>query len=222
MSSNVNYSELDAFIWDSTRLEYEAARSCDLITSGGVFGRAAYGIGLPKNSDWTDIISLAILHMHESGEMEDMDAKWITGKSKIPCKADDDAPVRLGLMNMRDLFILVAGGMAFGAVFIIIEIVYSKRKAKRLRRKQLGLYYVCSLLDENRDSCRFSKHSIFMRLEERQVEDICLPNEFFKFCSAIHDNNRRRSSSIDSTTSLTVSSSLVPPEPTKLMKRPLK
>lgn len=35
--------------------------------------------------------------------MEDLESRWITGKDKIPCKADDDAPVRLGLMNMRGL-----------------------------------------------------------------------------------------------------------------------
>lgn len=33
--------------------------------------------------------------------MEDLESKWITGKNKIPCKADEDAPARLGLMNMK-------------------------------------------------------------------------------------------------------------------------
>ena len=41
--------ELDAFIWDSPRLEYEQAQDCELAISGEPFGRSGYGIGLQKN-----------------------------------------------------------------------------------------------------------------------------------------------------------------------------
>uniref|UniRef100_A0A915ABN9 Ionotropic glutamate receptor C-terminal domain-containing protein n=1 Tax=Parascaris univalens TaxID=6257 RepID=A0A915ABN9_PARUN len=57
---------LDAFIWDSTRLEFEAARNCELRTRGTLFGRSAYGIGLQKNSPWTPHITNAILRLTES------------------------------------------------------------------------------------------------------------------------------------------------------------
>uniref|UniRef100_A0A183D7V5 PBPe domain-containing protein n=1 Tax=Gongylonema pulchrum TaxID=637853 RepID=A0A183D7V5_9BILA len=57
---------LDAFIWDSTRLEFEAARNCELRIRGALFGRSAYGIGLQKNSPWTPHITNAILRLSES------------------------------------------------------------------------------------------------------------------------------------------------------------
>ena len=57
---------LKAFIWDSSRLEYEAANDCDLVTAGELFGRSGYGIGLQKDSPWTQEISLNILSFHES------------------------------------------------------------------------------------------------------------------------------------------------------------
>ena len=60
------YSNLKAFIWDSSRLEYEAARSCHLITAGDLFGRSGYGVGLQKGSPWADKVTLAILDFHES------------------------------------------------------------------------------------------------------------------------------------------------------------
>ncbi len=60
---------LHAFIWDSSRLEFEAARDCDLITAGDLFGRSGYGIGLQKNSPWADKVTLAILDFHESKEL---------------------------------------------------------------------------------------------------------------------------------------------------------
>ncbi len=66
------FSRLHAFIWDSSRLEFEAARHCDLITAGDLFGRSGYGIGLQKNSPWADKVTLAILDFHESGTMEDL------------------------------------------------------------------------------------------------------------------------------------------------------
>lgn len=43
--------------------------------------------------------------------------------------------------HVPDLFILVAGGIVFGFVFISIEIFYAKRKRKKLKHKQLGLHY---------------------------------------------------------------------------------
>lgn len=55
-----------AFIWDSSRLEFEAAQDCELVTAGELFGRSGYGIGLQKGSPWSDEITLAILDFHES------------------------------------------------------------------------------------------------------------------------------------------------------------
>ena len=35
--------QINAFIWDSARLEYEARKSCEFITTGELFGRSSYG-----------------------------------------------------------------------------------------------------------------------------------------------------------------------------------
>lgn len=60
------HSKLMAFIWDSSRLEFEAAQDCELVTAGELFGRSGYGIGLQKGSPWADAVTLAILDFHES------------------------------------------------------------------------------------------------------------------------------------------------------------
>ena len=62
---HVYFRKLQAFIWDSSRLEYEAANDCDLVTAGELFGRSGYGIALNKGSPWTQEISLRILNFHE-------------------------------------------------------------------------------------------------------------------------------------------------------------
>ena len=57
--------KLKAFIWDSSRLEFEAAKDCELVTARELFGRSGYGIGLRKGSHWTDPVTLAVLDSHE-------------------------------------------------------------------------------------------------------------------------------------------------------------
>uniref|UniRef100_A0A0K0FWP4 PBPe domain-containing protein n=1 Tax=Strongyloides venezuelensis TaxID=75913 RepID=A0A0K0FWP4_STRVS len=68
---------LDAFIWDSIRLEYEASKHCELRTRGAVFGRSGYGVGLQKNSPWTPHITMGILRLSENGKMTELNKKWI-------------------------------------------------------------------------------------------------------------------------------------------------
>ena len=63
--SSIFSSKLQAFIWDSSRLEYEAAKNCDLVTAGEMFGRSGFGVGMKQNSQWLKRMSLAILNMHE-------------------------------------------------------------------------------------------------------------------------------------------------------------
>jgi glutamate receptor ionotropic, NMDA 1 len=72
--------KLNAFIWDSPRLEYEAAQDCDLVTAGELFGRSSYGIALRKNDPWINPLSHAILSFHEKGFMELLDNEWIFSK----------------------------------------------------------------------------------------------------------------------------------------------
>lgn len=62
-----------AFIWDSSRLEFEAAQDCELVTAGELFGRSGYGIGLQKGSPWADAVTLAILDFHESEYISELD-----------------------------------------------------------------------------------------------------------------------------------------------------
>ena len=68
--STVCCRSLKAFIYDSTRLEYEASRHCSLATVGELFGRSGYGIGFARDSPWADKITLDILHFHESKYFE--------------------------------------------------------------------------------------------------------------------------------------------------------
>lgn len=126
--------ELDAFIWDSPRLEYESSQNCEFVLSGELFGRSGYCIGLQKNSFWTDEVTLSLLRMHESGFMESLDNKWILSGEKDCDSKIEQFPYTLGMKNMAGVFILVFSGVITSFGLIIIEIIYKKRKARKLHR----------------------------------------------------------------------------------------
>ncbi|XP_059080362.1 glutamate [NMDA] receptor subunit 1-like isoform X1 [Tigriopus californicus] len=158
----VKEGKLHAFIWDSSRLEFEAAHDCDLITAGDLFGRSGYGVGLQKGSPWADKVTLAILHFHESGKMEELDNKWILlNNNAMQChEKDDNSPATLGLKNMRGVFILVGVGIAGGLGLIVIEIVYKKhqmRKQKRHAIARTAIYRWKSNIQKRRVT-RHTKH----------------------------------------------------------------
>ncbi|CAG0892692.1 unnamed protein product [Cyprideis torosa] len=134
----VKSGQLNAFIWDSSRLEFEAAQDCDLVTAGELFGRSGYGIGLKKSSPWTDRVTLAILGFHEQGIMEDLDDKWIFQGMGYSCLEEEKAPATLGLKNMAGVFILVAAGIVGGVALIIIEIIYKKHSLRKQKRMELA------------------------------------------------------------------------------------
>ncbi|XP_023346842.1 glutamate [NMDA] receptor subunit 1 [Eurytemora carolleeae] len=134
----VRNGSLKAFIWDSSRLEYEAARDCDLITAGELFGRSGYGVGLQKGSPWADQVTLAILDFHESGYMERLDNKWILSSEEdnICNEKDSNSPATLGLENMMGVFILVGAGIVGGIGLILLEIIYHKHKMRKVERSE--------------------------------------------------------------------------------------
>ncbi|XP_071442284.1 glutamate [NMDA] receptor subunit 1-like isoform X2 [Hetaerina americana] len=144
---DVKAGKLMAFIWDSSRLEFEAAMDCELVTAGELFGRSGYGVGLQKGSPWADAVTLAILDFHESGFMERLDNKWVLqqgdgigpmGSHCDGANTSEKTPNTLGLKNMAGVFILVAAGIVGGVALIVIEVAYKKHHARRQKRLELA------------------------------------------------------------------------------------
>ncbi|XP_047103231.1 glutamate [NMDA] receptor subunit 1 [Schistocerca piceifrons] len=135
---DVKQGKLMAFIWDSSRLEFEAAQDCELVTAGELFGRSGYGIGLKKGSPWADSVTLAILDFHESGFMESLDNRWILQGNLQQCEQFEKTPNTLGLKNMAGVFILVAAGIVGGIGLIIIEMAYKKHQIRKQKRMELA------------------------------------------------------------------------------------
>eukprot|EP00111_Clytia_hemisphaerica_P019907 TCONS_00058710-protein len=130
----VKNGELKAFIWDSPVLFHETSQNCDVSTVGDLFGRSGYGIGMPKGSPWSNEISLAVLHFHESGAMEELESTWIDFGN---CQSDSNSPTTLGLQHMLGVFIMVAAGIGAGIVIVILEVLYYKHKGWRKQQQKV-------------------------------------------------------------------------------------
>lgn len=135
---DIKIGKLMAFIWDSSRLEFEAAQDCELVTAGELFGRSGYGIGLQKGSPWADSVTLAILDFHESGFMESLDNLWILHGNVQQCEQFEKMPNTLGLENMAGVFIVVGVGIGGGVALIIIEMAYKKHQIRKQRKMELA------------------------------------------------------------------------------------
>ncbi|CAH0596356.1 unnamed protein product [Chrysodeixis includens] len=135
---DVKNGKLMAFIWDSSRLEFEAAQDCELVTAGELFGRSGYGVGLQKGSPWADLVTLAILDFHESGIMESLDNLWILRNNMLNCEENEKTPNTLGLKNMAGVFILVLAGIIGGIVLIVIEVVYKRHQIRKQKRMEIA------------------------------------------------------------------------------------
>ncbi|RXN10405.1 glutamate receptor NMDA 1 isoform X1 [Labeo rohita] len=131
----VRDNKLHAFIWDSAVLEFEASQKCDLVTTGELFFRSGFGIGMRKDSPWKQNVSLAILSFHENGFMEDLDKTWVRYQE---CDSRSNAPATLTFENMAGVFMLVAGGIVAGIFLIFIEIAYKRHKDARRKQMQLA------------------------------------------------------------------------------------
>ncbi|XP_060528776.1 glutamate [NMDA] receptor subunit 1 isoform X2 [Cylas formicarius] len=136
-----NYDTAEKAIADvkaGSRLEFEAAQDCELVTAGELFGRSGYGIGLQKTSPWSDDVTLAILDFHESGFMESLDNKWILQGNTQQCEQFEKTPNTLGLKNMAGVFILVGAGIVGGIGLIVIEMAYKKHQIKKQKKMEIA------------------------------------------------------------------------------------
>lgn len=65
-----------AFIAESTFLDYQTNRECDLETIGTMFASRGYGLAMPLNSPFKDQLNLAILQLREAGTLHMLQQKW--------------------------------------------------------------------------------------------------------------------------------------------------
>ncbi|XP_067353829.1 glutamate receptor, ionotropic, N-methyl D-aspartate 2B, genome duplicate b isoform X2 [Channa argus] len=115
--------KLDAFIYDAAVLNYMAGRDegCKLVTigSGKVFASTGYGIAIQKDSGWKRAVDLAILMLFGDGEMEELEALWLTGICHN--EKNEVMSSQLDVDNMAGVFYMLGAAMVLSLITFICE-----------------------------------------------------------------------------------------------------
>ncbi|XP_070561125.1 glutamate receptor ionotropic, kainate 2-like isoform X2 [Ptychodera flava] len=119
-----------AFIWDSAILEYAANKEpCDVQTVGRLFGKMGYGLGLPLHSHLTDIFSLEILKLRQSGYIEQLSNRYFTGIcDKDKKTSTEKAGSQMSINNMLGVFYFLFAGFGFGFLVMLGEWFWASYK----------------------------------------------------------------------------------------------
>ncbi|XP_076467225.1 glutamate receptor ionotropic, kainate 2-like [Babylonia areolata] len=156
-----------AFFMESTMIDYQVQRNCDLMQVGGLLDSKGYGIGTPMNSPYRDKLSMAILELQENGKIQLMYKKW--WKDSGTCVREDEVKgskaSALGVENVGGIFVVLMGGLALAILVAVCEFVWRSRKNAHEDKKS-----VCA---EMAQELRFAVRCIGSKSKKTRLKRRC-------------------------------------------------
>ncbi|XP_039611986.1 probable glutamate receptor [Polypterus senegalus] len=138
-----------AFIGESVSLDLAVARHCDLVRVPEVIGMRGYGIAGPKDSPFVKNLSIAILEMSESGDLDYLREKWWASTCETEGQDGRLAPLRPH--QLGGIFVLLTIGLILGVILALMELAFKSRHSAADKKKSC-----CSIFLEEL-SQRFQK-----------------------------------------------------------------
>ncbi|XP_034252798.1 glutamate receptor ionotropic, kainate 2-like isoform X1 [Thrips palmi] len=123
-----------AYLMESSSIEYEVERHCELMQIGNHMDSKGYGIAMPMHSWYRTLISGAVLKLQESGKLAALKEKWwkqMHGGGKCQTKeasAGEASANELGLDNVGGVFVVLISGCAFAFLVAVLEFILNTRK----------------------------------------------------------------------------------------------
>nr|XP_023026162.1 glutamate receptor ionotropic, kainate 2-like [Leptinotarsa decemlineata] len=149
-SKNAKY----AFLMESTQIEYELERNCDLKQVGDLLDSKSYGIAMPMNSPYKSAINKAILKMQESGQLTELKKKWWKVDSDEPlCEfenGDSSTVNKLTFEDTKGLFMLLGIGVIVSLLLALTEFLWNVRKIANNK----DMYFSDVLKEELQFTCQ--------------------------------------------------------------------
>ncbi|KAH9389246.1 hypothetical protein TYRP_008603, partial [Tyrophagus putrescentiae] len=130
-----------AYLMESTTIEYNTERKCDLYQVGSLLDSKGYGIATPPDSPYRSIISDAILKLQEDGVLHVLKEKWWLvrgrcGSQKETQKVSGSAS-ELGLANVGGVFVVLATGSVIAIIICIGEFIWKMKNIPRTEREHI-------------------------------------------------------------------------------------
>ncbi|XP_067946370.1 glutamate receptor ionotropic, kainate 2-like [Watersipora subatra] len=141
-----------AYLMESIPLRYQLSQHCELMEVGGELDSKGYGIGVPRESPYRDILSNEILSLSERQVLLNLYNKW-WNVDNTKCKVEDDSKAsstaaQLGLPNLGGVFVFLLAGLLLAFVIAILEFVINAFINSRADKQ--------TLWSEIREECMFA------------------------------------------------------------------
>ncbi|KAJ8684082.1 hypothetical protein QAD02_019874 [Eretmocerus hayati] len=120
-----------AFFMESTGIEYQVERHCELQQVGALLDNKGYGIAMPPNSPYRTLFSTAILHLQEKGMLQTLKQKWWKDMGGGLCDEESDEPVdsnELSMAHVGGVFLVLIFGCIMSVMLGIIEFLWNARQ----------------------------------------------------------------------------------------------
>ena len=105
------FSEINAFIYDATVLEYLAGHDdgCKLRTVGNWYAMTGYGLGFPQGSKWLEVVNKYLIELQHNGKLGTAHAYNVSQSTRFT-----DAGASRGLSGTsREFMTTVQGVICF-------------------------------------------------------------------------------------------------------------
>ncbi|KAL6456688.1 hypothetical protein MHYP_G00352320, partial [Metynnis hypsauchen] len=126
-----------AFIGESVSLDLAVARYCNLMRCPEVISMRGYSIAAPLGFPLVKNLSVAILQLSESGELDYLRSKWWASS----CIAENAQASSLKASSLKGVFLLLALGLVLGVAMALMELASKSRSIANSQQKSC-----CSVL----------------------------------------------------------------------------
>ncbi|XP_060606414.1 glutamate receptor ionotropic, kainate 2-like [Ruditapes philippinarum] len=126
-----------AFLAESTSIDYQVQRNCELMQVGDLLDSKGYGIAGPKDSPWISIISKEVVNLQQQQILSKFYTKWWVDKSDIVCEKEEKSKNTnaLGVANVGGVFVVLLGGSIFGLLVAILEFLWKVSRNARVDKQ---------------------------------------------------------------------------------------
>ncbi|XP_050526874.1 glutamate receptor ionotropic, kainate 2-like isoform X2 [Daktulosphaira vitifoliae] len=137
--------EAYAFFMESSTIEYEVKRNCDLTEVGSWLDNKAYGIALPFNAPHRTAFSMAVLKLSESGKLMELKNKWWTMGDGQTCPEQQEDSTELDVSEVGGMFVILVLGCFIAFLFSILEFLWNIRKVAVEEKLSPWDAFICEL-----------------------------------------------------------------------------
>ncbi|XP_017773931.1 PREDICTED: glutamate receptor ionotropic, kainate 2-like [Nicrophorus vespilloides] len=121
-------NQLYAFLMESSSIEYEIERNCELKQVGNRLDSKGYGIAMPVNSPYRSAINKAVLKLQEDGTLSLLKTKWwkhMYGGGACDDVDDGSSSAELKLANVGGVFLVLGISVSIAMIFAIVEFLWN-------------------------------------------------------------------------------------------------